>query len=97
MELLNTLKVKWIASQLGLKRLIIKNKKCVGYFLSDKGSEFFQSEVFNKVLLNVQNHSQFYSIREKETRNGNRLLLTVNKINSIEDLKKRLEMILKSN
>ena len=97
LELLNTLKVKWIASQLGLKRLIIKNKKCVGYFLSDQGSEFFQSEVFNKVLLNVQNHSQFYSIKEKETRNGTRLLLTVNKINSIEDLKKRLEMILESN
>ena len=31
-ELLSTLRLKWLASKMGLERLIIKNKKFVGYF-----------------------------------------------------------------
>ena len=54
-ELLSTLRLKWLASKMGLERLIIKNKKCVGYFLSDKQSDFYQSPVFNQILVGVQN------------------------------------------
>ncbi len=96
LELLNTLRVKWIASQLGLERLIIKNKKCVCYFLTDQKSEFFQSKIFNQILLTVQNNSKSFKIKEKETRKGLRLILTIGNIDSVKVLHQTMEVMLKS-
>ena len=95
-ELLNTLRLKWIASKLGLERLIIKNKKCVGYFLSDQQNTFFQSDVFNLILSTVQNQPESFNIKEKQTRKGLRLLLTIDKVYSIEALHQSLKTILES-
>ena len=96
LELLDTIRLKWIASQLGLERLIIKNKRCVAYFLSDQQSEFFKSKVFNQILLNVQNNSQSIKIKEKQTRKGLRLTLSIDDVDSIKFLLQLLEIILKS-
>ena len=96
LELLNTIRLKWIASQLGLERIIIKNKECIAYFLSDQQSEFFKSKVFNQILLTVQNNSQYFKIKEKQTRKGLRLILSIHHIESIKVLIEMLEIILKS-
>ena len=96
LELLNTIRLKWIASQLGLQRIVVKNKKCVAYFLSDQQSKFFKSKVFNQILLAVQNNSQSFKIKEKQTRKGLRLIMLIDHIDSIKVLSKRLETILKS-
>ena len=95
-ELLNTIRLKWIASQLGIERLIIKNKECIAYFLSDQQNEFFKSKVFNQILLTVQNNSQYFKIKEKQTRKGPRLILSIHHIESIKVLLEMLEIILKS-
>ena len=96
LELLDTIRLKWIASQLGLERLIIKNKRCVAYFLSDQQSEFFKSKLFNQILLNVQNNSQSIKIKEKQTRKGPRLILSIDDVDSIKVLLQMLKIILKS-
>jgi len=95
-ELLNTIRLKWLASQLGLERLIVKNKMCVAYFLADQKSKFFKSKVFKQILLAVQNNSQLFKIKEKQTRKGLRLVILIDHIDSIKALHKRLEIILKS-
>jgi transcription-repair coupling factor (superfamily II helicase) len=92
-ELLGTLRLKWLASKMGLERLIIKNKKCVGYFLADQQSPFYQSAIFNQILLSVQNQPDQFSIKEKETRNGLRLLLVVNQAQSIKNLLDQLQKL----
>ena len=95
-ELLNTIRLKWLASQLGLERLILKNKKCVAYFLADQKSKFFKSKVFNQILLAVQNNTQSFKIKEKQTRKGLRLIMLIDHVNSVKVLNQRLEIILKS-
>ena len=93
-ELLSTLRLKWLASKMGLERLIIKNKKCVGYFLSDQQSDFYQSPVFNQILLGVQKQTEKYSIKEKQTRNGLRLILVLDQVHSIEKLLEQFNNLL---
>jgi transcription-repair coupling factor (superfamily II helicase) len=85
-ELLSTLRLKWLASKMGLERLIFKNKKCVGYFLSDQQSDFYQSPLFNQILLGVQKQPKKYSMKEKQTRNGLRLLLVLDQVHTVENL-----------
>ena len=89
-ELLSTLRLKWLASKMGLERLIIKNKKCVGYFLSDQQSDFYQSPVFNQILLGVQKQPKKYSMKEKQMRNGLRLLLVLDQVHTVERLLEQL-------
>ena len=93
MELLNTLRLKWLASKMGLERLIIKNKKCIGYFLSDQQSDFFQSPIFNLILVGIQKQPQKYSIKEKQTRNGLRLLLVIDQVHTVEKLLTQLRSL----
>lgn len=83
-DLLNSVRLKWLASQMGIERLILKNHTVTGYFLADQQSSYYQSEVFKKVLDFIQRNNDKCQLKEKETRNGLRLILTINKISSVE-------------
>lgn len=83
-DLLNSVRIKWIAISMGLERLIMKKKKMVGYFVADQESAFYQSSSFSKVLQYVQIHPQKVTMKEKQTRNGLRLILTFEGISSVD-------------
>lgn len=91
-DLLDSVRIKWIAITMGLERVVMKKGKLVGYFVSDQQSDFYQSPAFGKVLQFVQSNSQQVVMKEKNTRNGLRLLLTINKVTSV---KRALEMLKK--
>ncbi|MGV8946755.1 MAG: transcription-repair coupling factor [Lutibacter sp.] len=82
-DLLNSLRIKWMAKSLGFERLILKKQKMIGYFIANQQSSFFQTPVFTKVLQFVQQNATGCTLKEKETKNGLRLLMTFDKITSI--------------
>lgn len=90
-DLLNSVRIKWIAISMGLERVIMKQKKLVGYFVSDQQSAYYQSPTFTKVLQYVQNNPQRLTMKEKQTRNGLRLLLTFEGITSVDKALRALE------
>jgi transcription-repair coupling factor (superfamily II helicase) len=63
----------------------MKKQKLVGYFISDQQSEYYQSEIFTKVLKFVQENPELVSMKEKNTRKGLRLIVSFNSIRSIND------------
>ncbi|MCP9199441.1 transcription-repair coupling factor [Gramella sp. GC03-9] len=90
-DLLNSVRIKWIASHLGLERVVMKQGKFVGYFIADQKSRFYQTKNFTKILQYVQTHPHTCKMKEKQTRNGLRLLLTFEKITSVEKALKVLQ------
>ncbi|CAM4128308.1 transcription-repair coupling factor [Zobellia nedashkovskayae] len=83
-DLLNSVRVKWIANSIGIEKVVMKKGKLIGYFISDQESRFYQSPIFTKVLQFVQHHPQHCKIKEKQTRNGLRLILVFERITSVE-------------
>ena len=83
-DLLNSVRIKWIASSIGLEKVVMKKDKMIGYFIADQESDFYQSPTFTMVLKFVQTHVGICKIKEKQTRNGLRLLLIFDKITSVE-------------
>lgn len=83
-DLFNSVRIKWLANGIGLEKVILKKNKFIGYFLSDQQSPFYQTPAFTKVLQYVQSHPQECQLKEKQTRNGLRLLLTFDSITSVE-------------
>ncbi|MGH2666553.1 transcription-repair coupling factor [Flavobacterium sp.] len=91
--LLNSLRIKWIASKLGIEKLVLKQGKMVCYFISDQQSNYYQSNRFHQVLQFVQKQPQLCKMKEKETKNGLRLLLTFENVKSVKRALELMEMI----
>ena len=89
-DLLNSVRIKWLSKELGIEKIILKQKRMIGYFVSNQQSEFYQTEAFTKMLKYVQKNSKSCVMKEKETKNGLRLLVTFIKIDSV---KKALDIL----
>lgn len=90
LALLNSVRIKWKATQLGIEKLIFKQGKMIGYFLGDQQSDFYQSNRFMKVLKFAQTNGNLCKIKEKETKSGLRLLISFDNVKSVN---KALELI----
>ncbi|PIV16052.1 MAG: hypothetical protein COS42_12025, partial [Flavobacteriales bacterium CG03_land_8_20_14_0_80_35_15] len=55
-----------------------------GYFIADHKSGFYQSQTFKKVIDYIKNHPQSGVLKEKETKEGLRLLMTLIQIDSVQ-------------
>jgi transcription-repair coupling factor (superfamily II helicase) len=91
--LLNSLRIKWIATRIGIEKLVLKQGKMVCYFISDQQSHYYQSARFHHVLQFVQKQPQLCKMKEKETKNGLRLLLTFENVKSVRKALELMEMI----
>jgi transcription-repair coupling factor (superfamily II helicase) len=91
--LLNSVRIKWKATAMGIERLLMKQGKMVGYFIGDQQSNFYQSNRFMNVLQFAQRNGTVCKMKEKETKNGLRLLLTFDNVKSVNKALELLEGI----
>ena len=92
-DLLDSVRLKWMATKMGIEKLIMKQNKLIGYFIQDQQSGFYQSKNFTKVLKFVQSNAGKCKMKEKKTRNGLRLLITFENIKSIKQARTALSDI----
>lgn len=79
-DLLNVVKLRWKAMELGFEKIILKNNKMLIHFISDKESPYFQSKIFIDILNYVQQQSKLFKIKEEK----NKLSLIIENITDIE-------------
>jgi transcription-repair coupling factor (superfamily II helicase) len=89
-ELFNTIRLRWLAKDVGLEKLVLKHNKLIGYFVGDQTSRYYQSENFTKVLSYVQQHSKTCRMKEK----NEKLMLVFENIKSIKQATSTLRPIL---
>lgn len=92
-SLLNSIKIKWIATRFGIEKLVMKQGKMICYFVYDQQSDYYTSAQFHKVLQFVQKQSQLCKMKEKQTPNGLRLLLTFEHVKSIRRALELMEIM----
>ena len=71
----------------------MKKGKMIGYFVSDQQSDYYQSTKFRKVLQFVQKYSNLCQMKEKQTPNGLRLLLTFENVKSTKRALELMELL----
>ncbi|KQB43277.1 Transcription-repair coupling factor [Flavobacterium daejeonense] len=91
--LMNSIRIKWVATHVGIEKLVMKQGKMIGYFVSDQQSDFYQSNRFHKVLQFVQKHASLCKMKEKQTPNGLRLLLTFDNVKSTRRALELMELL----
>jgi transcription-repair coupling factor (superfamily II helicase) len=92
-ELLATIRLRWLAEKLGFEKIILKNQRMGGYFVSNPTSHFYSSEVFQKVLKFVQGNPSRCKMKE----DGPKLSLTIQRIKTVDDTNDLLKQILGEN
>ncbi len=90
-ELINTIRLRWTAGKIGFEKIILKNNRFTGYFVSNKESSFYQSETFTKILDYVKLNPRTCSMQERK----NRLTLSFNDVDSIDKAIGVLNAVLK--
>jgi transcription-repair coupling factor (superfamily II helicase) len=93
-ELINTVQLRWLAKKIGFERLLLKNKRMLGYFIANEESPFYQSKIFSQVLKFIQENSERCKMREKNGKltlsfenisNINAALLALQRISNVID------------
>lgn len=77
-QLVNSVRLRWMGEKLGFEKISLKNDKLRGYFVSGN-DEYFKSEIFGRVLSFVQTQSKRCRLKES----GSKLILTVENILSV--------------
>jgi len=82
-ELIEVVRLRRYAKNLGMEKVILKNSQMICYFVSNQQSTFYQSTAFDGVLKYAQNNMKNTKLREQ---NGKRSLV----IKNIENIGKAL-------
>jgi transcription-repair coupling factor (superfamily II helicase) len=79
--LISSVRLRWIAEFLGFEKIMMKNGSFKGYFAFTENKNYFNSDVFGKILQYVQAHPKRCQLKEI----NQKLILTIGEINSVED------------
>ena len=85
-DLLDSVRIKWVATKIGLEKVVMKKGKLTGFFISDQQSPFFQSPAFGRVLQYVQENAYRVQLKEKKSPKGLRLLLKSDDAKTVQDV-----------
>jgi transcription-repair coupling factor (superfamily II helicase) len=77
--------------KMGFEKIILKNGKMLTYFVSNKNSDYYNSEVFRTVLTYAQKYPSLCQLKEQ----NNKLWLTIEDVNSIHRADEILKAITK--
>ena len=85
-DLIETVKLRWLAEKLGFEKLVLKNHSMKCHFVSQEKQTYFQSDVFGEILQYVQKNPKKCRLKEQK----DRLILIFEEVKSIRQGKKIL-------
>lgn len=80
-DLLNTVRLRWIARELGFEKILLRNNMLAIYFVSDSESAYYQTPTFSKILLFAQKNSAISKLKET----NNKLLLYLSNVKTVNN------------
>jgi len=88
-ELLQVVRLRWLAIKLGFPKIILKQNKLIAHFITDQESPYYLSPVFSKILSFVQTQIRHWHLQEAR----GKLTLHVDNIDSVSNAIQTLQKI----
>jgi len=80
-DLLETVRLKWIAKRLGLEKLMVKRGQMKMYFPADQKAFVYESDAFGKMINYVMNHPQKFTVKQTP----NEVLFSANMVDNVAE------------
>ncbi len=78
-DLLNTVRLRWIAKDLGFEKIVLRHHNMTAYFVSNQESRYFESATFQKLMQYIMSHPKRTAVKEA----NNKLQLTVKEVSTV--------------
>jgi len=91
-DLIETVRLRWKAEQLGFEKLVLKNDTIKAHFVSPDNETYYKSETFGKVIQFVQSNAKICKLKDI----NKKLLLTIDNVYSIKSAIDLFEQIIPS-
>ncbi|HET6243475.1 MAG: transcription-repair coupling factor [Bacteroidetes bacterium] len=89
LELMHVLRLRWIAMDIGFEKLVLKNNKLIGYFITKQDSPYYQSPAFTKVLQFVQENPRTCRMKQSI----DKLSLAFENVSNVQEAIKTLSLL----
>ncbi len=80
-DIAETVRLRWLAEKVGFEKLTLKDRQLKGYFMPPDKTEYFQSEVFGKIIMFVQSNAMRSRLKEI----GKKQLIVVEKVATVAE------------
>ena len=78
-DLLNTVRLRWIAKDLGFEKILLRHHNMTAYFVSNQESKYFESTTFQKLMQYIMSHPKRTAVKEA----NDKLQLTVKEVSTV--------------
>ena len=88
--LLDAIRLRWLAKEIGFEKLTLKGGKMVGFFVSSQNSAYYESPAFSRMLAFIKTNPAGYKMYEK----GESLRLSKTNVDDIQSALEGLKPIM---
>jgi transcription-repair coupling factor (superfamily II helicase) len=78
-ELVNSVRLRWLGEKLGFEKLSLKNDRLRAYFVSNR-DDYFSSEIFGRILNFVKSHSRQFKMKDS----AGKAMLAIENIKTVD-------------
>ncbi len=78
-DLLNTVRLRWIAKELGFEKILLRHHNMTAYFVSNPESKYFESTTFKQIMQYIMSHPKRTALKET----NDKLQLTVKEVSTV--------------
>ena len=89
-DLLNTMRLRWMARDLGIEKVMLKNKVMTAHLVSNQESEYYQTDTFMKVIRYAASHQRTCKVKELNGKN----IVSVENIKNVDEALKVIDDIM---
>ena len=94
-NLLESMKLKWMAKELGFERIVLKKGVMLAYFISKPQSDYFQSSKFQHIISTLHQNPRLATFKEKPAKSKeeeNSLMLRFEEVKTVQKAMEKLEI-----
>ena len=95
-NLLKSVELKWLASDIGFEKIVMKNGIFLGYFPTNPQDKFYQSEKFRNIIAYLTQNPHQAQLKEKMGKEGNQLMMRKEGVKNVDEVNSLLNKILSS-
>jgi transcription-repair coupling factor (superfamily II helicase) len=79
-ELIKTVRLRWLGEKLGMEKIAIRDNMLRAWFVPAEKTNFYNGEVFGRILQYVQNHARTCRLKDSK----GKLILNIEQIKKVE-------------
>ena len=78
-DLLNTVRLRWIAKDLGFEKIVLRDNLMIAHFVSNQESPYYETETYHQVMQYIISHPKRCALKESHAK----LILTIKEVSTV--------------